>query len=590
MPHESTSEPGTTASGAPSVSVAVRELLDTAAEVQTSDTAAARQLALQARIRARADGDRVGESEALYRLASLAHFDGDAEDAFGLAMEAAEIAGQVGARLVESWSVHLLGIVHYQASNFSDALEHSLRALEVYQASGHEVDAGNILNTVAAVYHSMGDNDRAIVTYEQALSAAEPYDRPEMVALILGNIARIRSSRSEYLPAVSLGRRAVDIARQHSPAIVTNLLADLAEAYMGLADHQRAAECFAEARFVLAQLSEDGNEPSVAAQIGLLLAEGRVALRRGALDEAIAVLQAALDMAERTGAKEHELEVNDLLATSFKRSGRFEEALERREAHDAQYRQMFSHAADLRLRTLQVAHETATARHEAEIYRLRAHEPDRVDPPPPPVRSDDPMAIAAHHLEAYHQLAILTEFRDAETGEHTNRVGDLAAEIAHALGKSPEWCEQLRIAGRLHDIGKVVVPDSILRKTGPLTVEEYEIMKSHTSMGHRILAGNSAPMFQMAAEIAQSHHEWWDGRGYPLGLSQTSIALTGRIVAAADVYDALSSKRPYKRAWGRAEAARFVVSGRGAQFDPDVIDAFVAVMTARHPELADELR
>jgi putative two-component system response regulator len=185
---------------------------------------------------------------------------------------------------------------------------------------------------------------------------------------------------------------------------------------------------------------------------------------------------------------------------------------------------------------------------------------------------------------------VLVEFRDSETDEHTRRVGDMSAEIAHALGRSPEWCEQLRTAARLHDIGKVAVPDSVLRKTGPLTVDEYEMMKSHTSMGHRILAGNSAPMFQMAAEIAQSHHEWWDGSGYPLGISHGSIALSGRIVGIADVYDALCSKRPYKRAWARAEAARFVVSGRGGQFDPDIVDAFVAVLTARHPELGDELR
>ena len=146
---------------------------------------------------AHAEG-RLGEAESLYRLASLAHFGGDPEDAFGLAMEASEVAAESGAQLVEAWAVHLLGIVHYQASNFSEALEHCLRALDVYQATRHGVDAGNILNTVAAVYHSMGDNDRAIVTYEQALAAAEPFGRPEMVALILGNIARIRSSRSEY--------------------------------------------------------------------------------------------------------------------------------------------------------------------------------------------------------------------------------------------------------------------------------------------------------------------------------------------------------------------------------------------------------
>jgi putative two-component system response regulator len=576
----------------PGASPQVRELLDRAISAQDNSPEDARAYALQARVVARADADRPGEAEALYRLASLAHFSGDPEDAFGLAMEASEIAESCGAPLVNAWAVHLLGIIHYQASNFSEALEHCLRALDTYQAaieSPDEVDAGNILNTIAAIYHSMGDNDRAIVTYERALAAAEPFGRQEMVALILGNVARIRSSRSEYLPAVSMGRRAVEIAREYSPSIVTNLLADLAEAYMGLADHQKAIECFAEARRVLAQQSDEGAEPSYSAQLGVMVAEGRVALRRGALDEAIAVLQAALDMSERTEAKEYELEINDLLATAFKRSGRFEEALDRREQHDEQYRRIFTHAADLRLRTLQVAHETATARAEAQILRLRTQELELMVGD---AESDDEGGRIANasHLEAFEQLAVLTEFRDADTGAHTDRVGDLSAEVAHALGKSPEWCEMLRMAARLHDIGKVAVPDSVLFKTGPLTVEEYESMKSHTSMGHRILSGNSAPLFQMAAEVAQSHHEWWDGSGYPLGISNQSIALTGRIVAVADVFDALCSRRPYKRAWAKAEAASFVVSGRSTQFDPDVVDAFVAVLSARDPELGDQLR
>jgi putative two-component system response regulator len=540
-------------------------------------------------VTARAEGDRVGECEALYRLASIAHGSGDPEAAFGLAMESSEIAEQTGSRLVLAWSLHLLAIVHYQASNFSEALEHGLRSLDVYHSTGYHVDSGNILNTIAAIYHSMGDNDRAIVTYEQALAASEPFGRQSMIALILGNIARIRSSRSEYLPAVSMGKRAVEIARDHNPSIVTNLLADLAEAYMGLADRQRAAECFAEARRVLADASATGAEPSYSAQLGVMVAEGRVALRSGALDDAIAVLQAALDMSERTESREYELEINDLLATAFKRAGRFEEALERRERHDAQYRKMFTHAADLRLRTLQVAHDTATARQQAEIFRLRTQELEVM------VAGDDALlagsaTAASHHHEAFEHLAILTEFRDAETGEHTNRVGDLAAEIAHALGHSPEWCEQLRMAARLHDVGKVAVPDAVLRKTGPLTVEEYEMMKSHTSMGHRILAGNSSPMFQMAAEIAQAHHEWWDGSGYPLGIAYTSIPVAGRIVSVADVYDALCSKRPYKRSWSRIESARFVTSGRGGQFDPDIVDAFVAVITARHPELHEDIK
>ena len=228
-----------------------------------------------------------------------------------------------------------------------------------------------------------------------------------------------------------------------------------------------------------------------------MMAEGRVALRRGALSEAISVLQAALDMAERTDSREFELEINDLLATAFKRSGRFEEALDRREKHDSQYRQMFTHATDLRLRTLQVAHETATARQQAEILRLRTHELEAM------VTTDgQPIVRSANQLDAFERLAVLAEFRDTDTGQHTKRVGDMAAEIAHARGENPDWAERLRLAARLHDIGKVSVPDAVLLKSGPLTVEEFEIMKTHTTVGNQILAGSSSPLFQMASEIA----------------------------------------------------------------------------------------
>ena len=567
----------------------VRELLERATAVRDTNPDEARDCALEARVVARAEGDRVGESAALYRLASLA-FTVDPEDAFGLAIEAQEIAAACGADQVTAWVKHLLGVINYQAANYTEALELSMEALDIYESSAVEhdgVDIANILNTIAMVYQSMGDNDRAIVTYERALAVAEPYGLWSVRAIVTGNIARIRAARSEYLSAVSMGRQALEMAREHCPSVVTHLLSDLGEAYMGLADADQAAACFAEAKLLLAEQAQTDQTPTSLAQLGLMLAEGRVALRRGALDEAIAVLQSAADIAEAAEARESQLEIDDLLATAFKRSGRFEEALERREHHDELYRKLFSHTADLRLRTLQVAFENSTARAEAEMLRLRTREPL----PVPDSLAASPSDLAgATHLEAFEQLAILTEFRDAETGAHTDRVGDLSAEMGHALGKSPEWCEMLRLAARLHDIGKVAVPDSVLFKTGPLTVEEYEMLKSHTSMGHRILSGNSAPLFQMAAELAQSHHEWWDGSGYPLGLSGSSIALSGRIVAVADVYDALISKRPYKRAWAEGEAARFIVSGAGGQFDPDVIDAFVKVLSARDPELGEQLR
>jgi putative two-component system response regulator len=299
------------------------------------------------------------------------------------------------------------------------------------------------------------------------------------------------------------------------------------------------------------------------------------------------VLQAALHMAERTEDLQFELELNDLLGTAFKRSGRFEEALECREKHDALYRKLFTHATDLRLRTLQVAHEMTAARQQAEILRLRNHDLEVLASHPALAGSNDTASI---QLDAFERLAVLAEFRDVDTGEHTKRVGDMSAEIAHALAENPDWCERLRLAARLHDIGKVAVPDAVLLKASALTVDEFELMKTHTSVGHQILAGSSSPLFQLAAELALSHHEWWDGSGYPYGLSADAIPLSGRIAAIADVFDALCSRRAYKRAWPMAEAARFIISGSGAQFEPRLVEAFLAVLLARHPHLAPELR
>jgi putative two-component system response regulator len=173
--------------------------------------------------------------------------------------------------------------------------------------------------------------------------------------------------------------------------------------------------------------------------------------------------------------------------------------------------------------------------------------------------------------------------RGGSTTRHTSGVGDLAAEIAHAIGQQPEWCERLRLAARLHDIGKVAINDRLLMKPGPLTVEEFDEIKQHTVIGRRLLAGVSTDLFALAAEAAWSHHEWWDGSGYPNGVAGTAIPLSGRIVAIADVFDSLATRRVYKREWTRDEAVRFVLSGAGTQFDPELADAFRQVIIARYP-------
>ncbi|MFN3257534.1 MAG: HD domain-containing phosphohydrolase [Ilumatobacter sp.] len=554
----------------------VRNLLDDAATRRATDPTGARKTALDARVVARAAGLVGEEAEALYQLASISHQYGQTDDAFALASEAVALSEEMDPSLTLAWSLHLIGVVHYQASNFAAALERCLSALQVYRATDDQINEGKILHTIAAIYQSMGDYDRAITTYESALAINEPVGRRDLDAMVMGNLARIRGRRGEYLPAVSLGRDAVDLAREHAPHLVGGLLADLAEAYVGLADHASAALCFAEARADWEYRSADGADLSPAEQLGVMVSEGRVALRSGQVDEAIASLAAALDLADRTDMREVELEIHDHLATAYKQAGRYGEALEHRERHFALHREIFTDAADLRLRTLQVAHDNQTARNRAEITRLQTT--DLIA-----TFAADHADADAYHLEAFERLAALAEFRGGNTTKHTNAVGDLAAEIAHAIGRPPEWCERLRLAARLHDIGKVAIADSVLLKPGPLTMDEFEQVKQHTVLGRRLLSGVSTDLFQLAAEAAWSHHEWWDGTGYPNGLTGASIPLSGRIVAIADVYDSLATRRIYKREWEVAEAVKFVASGSGAQFDPSLVDAFVRVMAARHP-------
>jgi putative two-component system response regulator len=182
--------------------------------------------------------------------------------------------------------------------------------------------------------------------------------------------------------------------------------------------------------------------------------------------------------------------------------------------------------------------------------------------------------LEAAQREIVEKLALAAEYRDDETGMHTRRVGDLAAAISIHLGLPTSEVELIHLATPLHDIGKIAIPDRILLKPGKLTVEEYEEVKQHVSVGASILRGSRSPILQMAAVVALAHHERWDGSGYA-GLAGESIPRVARIVAVADVYDALVNERPYKRAWRKEEAIAEMRSLRGSHFDPDVLDAFL---------------
>ena len=186
--------------------------------------------------------------------------------------------------------------------------------------------------------------------------------------------------------------------------------------------------------------------------------------------------------------------------------------------------------------------------------------------------------IVARERETLLCLGRAAEHRDPETHEHIMRMSNYSRLIAQQLGLAPDECELLLLASPLHDIGKIGTPDHILLKPGKLTVEEFEIMKQHTVIGGRILSNSESPILRMGSQIALSHHEKFDGSGYPLGRKGRDIPLHGRIVAVADVFDALTSERPYKKAWDLERAFDLLRDGRGAHFDPECIDAFFAVL------------
>jgi PAS domain S-box-containing protein len=183
--------------------------------------------------------------------------------------------------------------------------------------------------------------------------------------------------------------------------------------------------------------------------------------------------------------------------------------------------------------------------------------------------------------ETLQLLAVAGEYRDDETSQHTERVGTMSAEIGRRMGLSEESVALLHEAAPLHDIGKLAIPDRVLLKPGRLSEDEQELMQTHTTLGARLLFGSRSPVLQLAGVVAESHHEWWDGGGYPQGLIGSDIPLVGRIVTVADVFDALTHDRPYKPPWPADQAIALIRSSAGTQFDPKVVEAFLPIVGHR---------
>lgn len=357
--------------GSPPGDVSSRSLLDRARLFETTDPGRARRLVQEARLLARRDGRLDDEGESLYRLAALAHYDGEPGDAYLLAVEADEFADRHRLPLVSAWSLHLIGLIHSDSGNHAEALTYCLRALSLYRTTDHRIDEGNILNTIATIHHESGDADRAIVNYEAALAANEPLDRHDIDALILANVASLRSERGEHDLGVEIAGRALEACRTSAPAFMPDVFTAAARVLArrgDVGDLERARELLVGALESLdtsTVMFDDVSRSRVEATFG------RVEMEAGDVEAAIGHLERALQHATIMDARPQLLEVHTDLAEAYKVAGRLEDAVRHLEARFDVFASIHAETTRVRLRTLQVAHEADQARQHSEILRLR---------------------------------------------------------------------------------------------------------------------------------------------------------------------------------------------------------------------------
>ncbi len=189
--------------------------------------------------------------------------------------------------------------------------------------------------------------------------------------------------------------------------------------------------------------------------------------------------------------------------------------------------------------------------------------------------SDATRRILEREQETLFRLAKAGEYRDSDTGNHVLRMAKFSRLIAEGMGLDENRCSLIEMAAPMHDIGKIGISDNILLKPGKLNPEEFSIMKTHSTIGYHILKSSNSKYISLGAEIALSHHERYDGSGYPNGLKDKAILLDARIVAVADVYDALTTERPYKKSWSNQDAVEYIIANKGTHFDPGCVDAFM---------------
>jgi putative two-component system response regulator len=465
-------------------------------------------------------------------------------------------------------AITLLGVMYADTGNVSSAIECYAKALELaQQARDPEAESAVWINLGVALTYC-GQFRDALACFEHVLEMASTSPQFSIYRVsALTNIALCALHTEDF----SRGLKAAELAVKESPEphsaaeMLSRVLREtnFVRLLLEINNLEKAQEHCVIAKKFAAQ------SHSARAEISADISDGLCLVFSGHADVGVSRLIATLEKARLLRSM-----LRDTLAAlvrAFEVMGQPQRALvylremmeaTRKIQQDNALKHLQIHLASLgREVAIEESTSPAMQRREAALKGQIAEE-----------------ELFHSRIEMLERLAVTAELRDDSTGEHSYRVGKLAGLLAAEYGCDEPTCFMVELAARLHDIGKIGVPDAILLKPEKLNDAERQVMRTHTTVGAELLSQSNIPHMQMAEDIARHHHEWWDGSGYPGNLSGLAIPLGARIAALADVFDALTHARPYKQAWAIEDALREISELRGSQFDPQITDMFLALI------------
>ena len=481
-----------------------------------------------------------------------------------------------------------LGISNIEQGNYREAIYWLMEAYRAHPDSNEDrqLELATLTN-LAYAHYLAGDLSLATEITQKAYAAAGEWQSYKVRAYSALNLGTYNTELQQTGRARSYLQEAL-VLSQTQPELTADavLRASILDS-LGTLEHQdgnseSALELYTRAR----EIAQRDELPAVEALTQLNI--GRMLGQLGR-PEARAELERALELAVAACLFKEQFEAHTALAeltaaaADWRSAYRHQQELTRLKLHlleGEHERQRKELRAELDLEQMRREGELSRERLKIEVAARERAEAETLE------RTQQ---LAQAQREVVLCLALAAEYRDSITGEHIKRVGTFAAHIALALGWSQADAELLMLASRLHDVGKIGIPDSILLKPGKLTEVEYVQMQAHTLIGSQILGQGNSALLKLAQTIALSHHERWNGEGYPYGLHGEAIPLAGRIVAVADVYDALIQRRPYKAAWTPEQAAAELSAQAGRHFDPALVEVALRILNDVHYSV-DELK